>query len=265
MFSGQQSCIPMMFEDSFPNNNQPIRDLRQDFNCCSRITGEFPRSKFDECLILTDGVRPISSQIELNQGYKISSYRSKETNKEEKMIQAAVSAPILIDVFIDLITLTAKSTAGGNENILDVFDVILESWHNMPSAQDHIDLLRGSIELPVFTSYLYQYADLVLNDGCIAVCAKLNCENNNKWCEIQITDNKIIHYYANDLRLAAKILQSYGIIYDPQLLLITEGSHVHISSYEYEDKFQQLAIEMGTHESLEKMDTDGDDDSCSYS
>ena len=49
-----------------------------------------------------------------------------------------------------------------------VVDVVIESSHNS-NSEGHIDLYREHIDMPVLTSILWQYEDLLLNDGCTGI------------------------------------------------------------------------------------------------
>jgi hypothetical protein len=47
-------------------------------------------------------------------------------------------------------------------------DVVLETSHHR-SNRGHTDLYREHIDLPVLKSILYEYGDLLLNDGCTGI------------------------------------------------------------------------------------------------
>jgi hypothetical protein len=119
-------------------------------------------------------------------------------------------------------------------------DVVLETSHNRDSA-GHTDLYREHIDLPVFKSLLWDYEDLLLNDGCTGI-AVLNPSIPQ---EVQFDEHKLLIVYGQPLRDYENVFQRFGIRCDQKLKFITEAEHVHSSSDKYSQKFEELQMTLG--------------------
>ena len=126
---------------------------------------------------LTDAIRPsYDLQVVPRQGYRHDSYTDPKSNTKVPVIMAAASRERLFDLFLDLIDCL------GNE-----VDVVLESSH-CGDSEDHEDLYREHIDVPVLKSIFYDFEDLILNDGCTGIAVL----NPRKQQEIQFDEHKRI-------------------------------------------------------------------------
>jgi hypothetical protein len=146
------------------------------------------------------------------------------------MLSAAVSAERVFDAFLALI-----------EPVGDVVDVVLESSHERGASEEHEDLRRSHIDLPVLMSHLCEFEDLLTNDGCtgIAVLAQ------NRPIEVQFDEHKLFHIYAPSLKPFQHVLRSFGLHRRKALQLICEAEHLHHTTEEFADDFRQLCLRIG--------------------
>ena len=152
------------------------------------------------------------------QGYRHDFYIDEETKTKVPVLMAAASREILFDIFMELI-----EPLGGE------VDVVLETSHNRESA-GHTDLYREHIDLPVFKSMLWDFEDLLMNDGCTGI-AVLNPQIPQ---EVQFDEHKLLIVYGKPLRgLRSRSSRRFGVRRDDQMKFITEAEHVHSSSDKY--------------------------------
>ncbi len=71
---------------------------------------------------------------------------------------------------------------------------MLETSHDRDS-RGHVDLYREHIDLPVLKSTLYDYEDLLLNDGCTGIAVL----NPHVPLEVQFDEHKLLIAYGQDL------------------------------------------------------------------
>src|SRR5207237_10686508 len=92
------------------------------------------------------------------------------------------------------------------EPLGEVVDVVLETSHEADDGGHH-DLVREQIESTVLLSNLYDFEDLLLNDGCtgLAVIA------TDRPMEVQFDEHKLLVIYARDLRPFGRILEQAGV------------------------------------------------------
>jgi len=180
--------------------------------------------------VLTDAVRPsYDLQVVPTQGYRHDCYREEPSHTKVPVLMAAVSHENLFDVFMELL-----------DPLGSVADVVLETSHNRPS-NGHTDLYREHIDLPVLKSVLWEYEDLLLNDGCTGM-AVLNPATPQ---EIQFDEHKLLIVYGEQLEPFEDVFAQRGIRCDDQLKFITEGEHVHSSSDQYARQFEELKTRLG--------------------
>ncbi|MBT4863986.1 MAG: hypothetical protein HON53_02550 [Planctomycetaceae bacterium] len=180
--------------------------------------------------ILTDAVRPsYNLEVVPSAGYRHDVYRDRETGVEIPVLMAAASREVIIDLFIDLLDPLGESV-----------DVVLESSHDQTAGQ-HLDMGREHIDLPVLKSTLYDFEDILLDDGCTGLAVL----NPRIPLEIQFDEHKLLIVYGQDLSVFEDTLADYGISRSDEIRFITEAEHVHSSSDEFVDRFQQLKYRMG--------------------
>jgi len=179
---------------------------------------------------LTDAVRPsYDLKVKPQQGYRHDTYRDPKQGTQVPVLMAAASSELLFDLFIELLDPL------GNE-----VDVVIETSHYRETA-GHLDLYRERIDLPVLKSLLYDYEDLLLNDGCTGI-AVLNPAAPH---EVQFDEHKLLICYGKPLVEFERILASYRVRRDEQIQFITEAEHVHSSNEHYAEAFEDLKMRLG--------------------
>lgn len=179
---------------------------------------------------LTDAVRPsYDLQVVPKQGYRHDVFRDEETRVKVPVLMISASKERLFELFLDLL-----------EPLGQEVDVVLETSHHRES-REHEDLYREHIDLPVLKSILYNYEDLILNDGCTGVAAL----NPHVPLEVQFDEHKLLVAYGMDLKPFEEILRQRGIACNDQMKFITEAEHVHSSSDHYYQQFEELKMRLG--------------------
>jgi hypothetical protein len=183
--------------------------------------------------LLTEAIRPsLDLQVVPRQGYRRDTYRDPRHRLEVPVLAASVSAEKLFDVFLDLLT-----------PLGDVLDVVVESSHQTADCT-HRDLVREHIEHMVLLSHLYDYEDLLLNDGCTGL-AVISTE---KAMEVQFDEHKLLVMYARDVSPFERILRRAGIERDDTMRLITEAEHLHSTDDRFADALDQFCLRLGIGE-----------------
>ncbi|HEV3340976.1 MAG TPA: hypothetical protein VG125_11485, partial [Pirellulales bacterium] len=85
------------------------------------------------------------------------------------------------------------------------------------------------------------YEDLLLNDGCTGI-AVLNPAIPQ---EVQFDEHKLLIVYGENLGSFEEIFSERGIGCDEQMKFITEAEHVHSSSDQYYQQFEELKMRLG--------------------
>jgi hypothetical protein len=179
---------------------------------------------------LTDAIRPsYDLKVVPKQGYRHDFYLDEETKTKVPVLMASASREILFDIFMELI-----------EPLGCEVDVVLETSHNRDSA-GHTDLYREHIDVPVFKSMLWDFEDLLMNDGCTGM-AVLNPSIPQ---EVQFDEHKLLIVYGNPLRAYETVFARFGVRRDDQMKFITEAEHVHSSSDKYFQSFDELKLRLG--------------------
>ncbi|MCE9547180.1 MAG: hypothetical protein K8T25_17030 [Planctomycetia bacterium] len=180
--------------------------------------------------LLTDAIRPaFNLEVVPRQGYRHDIYRDAETRAQVPVLMAAASTENLFELFMELLDPLGSQA-----------DVVLETSHTR-EGRGHTDLYREHIDLPVLKSTLYDYEDMLLNDGCTGIAVL----NPRIPLEIQFDEHKLLIVYGADLKEFENILRSSGLRCDESLKFITEAEHVHSSSDEYSRQFCELKCRLG--------------------
>lgn len=181
---------------------------------------------------LTDAVRPsYDLQVVPHSGFRHDTYRDRETGVDIPVVMAAASAEFVLELFFDLI-----------DRVGDEVDVVLETSHESQSG--HQDLLREQIDLPVLKSTLYDFEDLLANDGCTGIAVL----NPRKPVEVQFDEHKLLILYGQELDDLEDVLRDYGLECCEEMRFVTEAEHVHSTSEEYQQQFEQLRYRLGIDE-----------------
>jgi hypothetical protein len=180
--------------------------------------------------VLTDAVRPsFGLEIVPREGYRRDVYRDPETGNTMPVLAAAVSAERLFEVFMDLL-----------DPLGDEVDVVMESSHESEPGV-HADLYREHIDTVILKSVLYDYEELLLNDGCTGIAAL----NPSGPMEVQFDEHKLLFVYAHDLEPFEQLLLDHGIRRDDTLKFISEAEHLHSTDDVYREQFEELRYRLG--------------------
>src|SRR5688572_3491446 len=180
--------------------------------------------------MLTDAVRPsYDLKVVPQAGYRHDQYVDEESKSKVPVLMASASKEIVFDLFMELIDPLGPEV-----------DVVLETSHHRDQG-GHEDLYREHIDVPVLKSTLWDYEDLLLNDGCTGL-AVLNPSIPQ---EVQFDEHKLLIVYGNPLQDYERLFKRFGISCNEQIKFITEAEHVHSSSDKYFDEFEQLRMRLG--------------------
>jgi len=125
-------------------------------------------------------------------------------------------------------------------------DVILETSHNREES-GHQDLYREHIDLPVLKSILWDYEDMLTNDGCAGIAVI----NPAKPQEVQFDEHKLLIVYGKTLTVFEDILESHCVPCLDEIKFLTEAEHVHSSSDVFFRHFDELKMRLGMDSSFE--------------
>ena len=178
--------------------------------------------------LLTDAVRPsIDLPVIPSAGWRRDTYRDPETGTKIPVIMAAQTKERLFDLFIDLLEPL------GNE-----VNVVLETSH-ADEHDGHVDIYREQIDLPILKSMLYDFEDLLTNDGCTGIAVMhARCP-----MEIQFDEHKLLIMYGHDLDEFEQILEDRLPLSDT-IRFVTEGEHVHSTSEDYARQLDELRMRL---------------------
>ncbi len=180
--------------------------------------------------LLSDAVRPsYDLQVVPTQGYRHDTYRDEQNHTAVPVLMASVSKEQLFETFMDLL-----------DPLGSVVDVVLETSHNRDS-QGHTDLYREHIDVPVLKSVLWEFEDLLVNDGCTGL-AVLNPYVPQ---EVQFDEHKLLIVYGDNLREYEEAFRQRRVLCDEELKFLTEAEHVHSSSDRYAQQFDVLKMRLG--------------------
>ena len=179
---------------------------------------------------LTDAVRP-SYDLEVipRAGFRHDTYQDRETGVNIPVLMAAASRETVLDLFLDLLDPLGAEV-----------DVVLESSHERDNG-NHIDLYRENIDLPVLKSTLYDFEDMLLDDGCTGIAVL----NPRLPLEVQFDEHKLLIMYGQETAEFEHVLAGYDLSCKEDMRFITEAEHVHSSSDEFIQQFEQLQYRLG--------------------
>jgi hypothetical protein len=199
-----------------------------------KLTEEQLESHLKVCqygnFVLTDAVRPsFDLQVVPCQGYRHDCFVDDDTRMRVPVLMAAATKDELFETFLDLL-----------DPLGSTVDVVLETSHDR-DAKGHVDLYREHIDLPVLKSVLYDYEDLLLNDGCTGIAVL----NPSMPLEVQFDEHKLLIAYGQDLVPFEAILAGRQVPCKDEMKFITEAEHVHSSSDRYHQQFEELKTRLG--------------------
>ena len=179
---------------------------------------------------LTEAVRPsYDLQVVPSQGYRHDAYRDEENRTTVPVLMGAITREHVFEAFLDLI-----------DPLGSVVDVVLETSHNR-DARGHQDLYREQIDMPVLKSILWEYEDLILNDGCLGVAVL----NPGIPQEVQLDEHKLLIIYGETQDEYEAVFGEHDVRLDEEIRFITEAEHVHSSSDQYLQQFEELKTRLG--------------------
>ncbi|MFM1904884.1 MAG: hypothetical protein RLZZ440_2784 [Planctomycetota bacterium] len=192
------------------------------------LEAHMARSRYGR-FTLTEAVRP-GWQLDIvpRAGYRHDAYTDPQSGAKMPALVAAVSAEHLFETFLELL-----------EPLGDDLDVVLESSHE--EAVGLREYTREGIERCVLESLLWEYEDLLLNDGCTGI-AVLHPEQS---LEVQLDEHKLLVVYAQARQPFERILRGHGLDRDDRLRLISQGEHMHTSHARHLRQFEELAARIG--------------------
>jgi hypothetical protein len=179
---------------------------------------------------LTDAVRPsFGLEIVPREAYRRDVYRDPETGNTMPVLAASVSSERLFEVFMSLL-----------DPLGDEVDVVMESSHESEPGS-HADLYREHIDTVILKSVLYDFEELLLNDGCTGLAAL----NPGGPMEVQFDEHKLLFVYAHDLEPFEAVLIEAGLKRDDTLKFISEAEHLHSTDDVYREQFEELRYRLG--------------------
>jgi len=179
---------------------------------------------------LSEAVRPsYGLEVVPTTGFRHDTYRDEQSHANVPVLMAAVSKEKTMETFIALI-----------EPLGDVVDVVLESSHGQ-QGHGHTDLYREHIDLPILQSTLWDFEDLLLNDGCTGIAVL----NPGIPQEVQLDEHKLLLVYGEDLLQYENVLVDCHVPNRENIKFITEAEHVHSTTERYAQAFEELKVQLG--------------------
>jgi hypothetical protein len=179
---------------------------------------------------LSDAVRPsFALDVVPSAGFRHDTYRDESSKQNVPVLMAAASRERLFDTFMELL-----------DPLGAVVDVVLETSHNYAST-GHQDLYREHIDMPILQSILWDFEELLVNDGCTGI-AVLNPRVPQ---EVQFDEHKLLIVYGRDLRQYEGILGDCGVPCRDDMRFITEAEHVHSTNDDFMGQFEELKLRLG--------------------
>ncbi len=179
---------------------------------------------------LSDAVRP-SYDLEVvpSAGFRHDRYHDPESQSDVPVLMAAASRERLMDTFMDLLLPLGQ-----------VVDVVLETSHRAQGGA-HTDLYREHIDMPILQSVLWDFEELLVNDGCTGI-AVLNPATPQ---EVQLDEHKLLIVYGEKLTPYESILIDHHVDCREEMKFITEAEHVHSTTEQFIDQFEELKMRLG--------------------
>ena len=192
------------------------------------LQAHMARSRYGR-FTLTEAIRP-GWQLDIvpRAGYRHDAFVDPQSGARLPAVVAAVSAEHLFETFLELL-----------EPLGDELDVVLESSH-----EDSVgvrEFSREGVERLVLESLLWEFDDLLLNDGCTGI-AVMHPEQS---LEVQLDEHKLLVVYAAARQPFERILRTRGLDRDDRLRLVSQGEHMHTSHARHARQFEQLVNRLG--------------------
>ena len=183
--------------------------------------------------VLTDAVRPsYDLNVVPSAGFRHDVFRDESARQDVPVLMATASREQLFETFMELL-----------DPLGPVVDVVVETSHDY-SATGHQDLYREHIDMPILQSILWDFEDMLVNDGCTGI-AVLNPSIPQ---EVQFDEHKLLIVYGKELREYESILIDAHLNCREDMQFITEAEHVHSTNDEYIQRFEELKMRLGIDE-----------------
>jgi len=180
--------------------------------------------------VLTDAIRPaLDLTVVPCQGYSHATYYDSPSKQTIPVLIGAVSSESLFEVFLELL-----------DPLGPLVDVVLETSHETQEGE-HQDLYRDKIDLPVLKSILWDFEDLLLNDGCTGI-AVLDVDTP---AEVQFDEHKMLVLYGQDLTPFEEVYAARYVYQKDDMEFITDAEHIHSTHEHFLPKFDELKIRLG--------------------
>ena len=183
--------------------------------------------------LLSDAVRP-SYDLDVipSAGFRHDVYHDESSQQSVPVLMAAASKERLFDTFMELL-----------DPLGPVVDVVLESSHHYPQ-KGHQDLYREHIDMPILQSILWDYEELLVNDGCTGIAIL----NPSLPQEVQFDEHKLMIVYGRELQQYEHLMVDAGLPCRDDMRFITEAEHVHSTNEDYIQQFEELKMRLGIDE-----------------
>ena len=178
---------------------------------------------------LTDAVRP-GWQLDIvpRAGYRHDAYVDPRSGTRLPALVAAISSERLFETFLQLL-----------EPLGDTLDVVLETSHEHKTNQE--DFTREGIERLVLESVLWDFEDLLLDDGCTAIAVM----HPELQMEVQLDEHKLLVIYAQQRGPFERILAEQGIERNDRIRFISQAEHLHTSHTRFARRFDEMVNRLG--------------------
>jgi len=180
--------------------------------------------------VLSDAVRPaFDLEVVPTAGFRHDVYRDESSRQNVPVLMASVSKERLFDTFMELLDPLGPSV-----------DVVLETSHDYSQA-GHQDLYREHIDMPILQSILWDYEEMLVNDGCTGIAVL----NPGIPQEVQLDEHKLMIVYGKELREYEDLLIDAGVPCRDEMQFITEAEHVHSTNDDHIQQFEELKMRLG--------------------
>jgi hypothetical protein len=221
--------LKKFFRNVFQDSEMPIGTSSFEHLTEEALESHLGVSRYGS-FVLTDAVRPsYDLQVIPTQGFRHDSFQDEETKTSVPVLMGSVTKAELFDTFLDLINLLGP-----------VVDVVLETSHHRDEA-GHTDLYREHIDMPVLKSILYEFEDLLVNDGCLGIAVL----NPGIPQEVQLDEHKLLLVYGEEQKAYEESMIGHDTYPDESIRFVTEAEHVHSSSEHYARQFDELKTRLG--------------------
>jgi len=183
--------------------------------------------------VLTDAVRPsYDLDVVPSAGFRHDVYRDESARQDVPVLMGTASREKLFNTFMELL-----------DPLGPVVDVVVETSHDYGAA-GHQDLYREHIDMPILQSILWDFEDMLVNDGCTGI-AVLNPRVPQ---EVQLDEHKLLIVYGKELGEYENVMIDAHLDCREDMRFITEAEHVHSTTDEFIQRFEELKMRLGIDE-----------------